>query len=107
MAAGRDIADSQTSGGADAREGSTAATGGAAVAQQGSGAGTGGSTTNIGFVEKAKKSTHFKLWGCIGVLVLIITTVLVLVQAFTLDWAGYIVGVVAVIVAIVPLLGGG
>lgn len=107
VAAGGDVVDVKTTGGADAREGGTAATGGSAVAQEGSGAAAGGSQTNVGIVERAKKSGQFKLFGAFTVIVTVITTVLVATGTWDLAWAGYVLAALGIIVAVYPLFKGG
>lgn len=107
IAAGGSVSGSTTAGGADARHGSTAATAGSMAAQHGSGAGTSGATTTVGFVEKAKGSTHAKVWGLIAWAIIAATTVLLLTNAFSLAWGGYIIGAIAAAIGIVPILGGG
>ena len=106
VAAGRDATNVTTTGGADARSGGTAATGGSAVAREGSGAAAGGSSTTIGLLDRAKKSRWTKTWAVISLIVLVITIILVIIGAFGLDWAGFIIAALAIVVAVIPIIGG-
>jgi hypothetical protein len=107
VTAGRDASNVTTTGGADARQGGTAATGASAIAQEGSGAAAGGSSTSIGVLDRAKKSRWTKTWALISLILLVITIVLVIVGAFGLDWAGFIVAALAILVGVIPLSGDG
>jgi hypothetical protein len=95
-----------TGGSAVATGSGTAAAGESAAASGGSAAAAGGSQARVGFVERAKKSKWTKAWGGIALLLTIATTVLVLTHAFRFDWAGYILAVIGIVVAVVPLFGG-
>ena len=107
VAAGRDAIEVKTTGGADAREGGTAATSGSAIAREGSGAAAGGSQTSIGIVNRAKQSGQFKLFGALTVIVTVVTTVLVTTGTWDLAWAGYILSALGIVVAVYPLFRGG
>jgi hypothetical protein len=107
VAAGGDVSDVETTGGADARGGGTAATGGSAVGQKGSDAAAGGSQTNVGVVERAKKSTQFKVFAVIAVIITVISTVFVVTGVWDIAWAGYVLAALGVVVAVLPLRRGG
>ena len=107
VASGRDTTHVTTTGGADAREGGTAATGASAVAREGSGAAAGGSQASVGMFDRAKKSRGFQACFGLALLLAIITTVLVIVGAFRLDWGGYIIAVIFGVASLVPLARGG
>ena len=92
VTAGGNVSDTDTSGDVTATDRSTVVTGRGQV--------------QAGFVEKAKKSRWFQFWGVLGLLVIILATIAIPTVGFSYYWAAYIVGVVAVVAGVVPLLKG-
>jgi hypothetical protein len=83
-------------GGAAAAGRSAAATGGAAAA-------AGHSSANVGLVERAKKSRTFMIAAVIAILATLAATGLLIAGVTNLGVAGYILAVISVIVAVIPL----
>jgi hypothetical protein len=90
-------------GAAAAGPGGSAAAGHGAAATGGAAAAAGHSSANVGLIERAKKSRAFKIAGIIAVLATLAATGLLIAGVTDLGVAGYIVAVISVIVAVIPL----
>ena len=90
-------------GAAAAGEGGAAATGHSAAATGGAAAAAEHSSASVGLVEKAKRSRTTKIAAVIAILATLAATGLLIAGVTNLGVAGYIVAVISVIVAVIPL----
>ena len=67
---------------------------------------TGLAAATVGLAERASSSTWAKVCGALALAAAIVATILLLVGVTNLGIAGYIVAVVGICAAVVPLFGG-
>jgi hypothetical protein len=72
----------------------------------GGAAAAGHGTAKVGLVERAKSSTWAKIWGALALAAVIAATILLVAGVTDISVAGYVLAVVGVCVAVVPVRGG-